>query len=163
VGFLVSYTWLKAEQDGPSTSPYLRAEDHGPTPNDVRHHFVASVNGRLPLDFELSVILNTASAFPYNLTAGRDTTGDRVAGSDRPAGATYNSLRGDGYFSLGARLSKPFRFGERYRLELMAEAFNITNTVNYNNYIGVQTSPFFQQPTQALDPFQAQFGFRFDF
>lgn len=163
VGFLVAYTFLKAEGDGPSTSPYLRDADYGPTPNDVRHHLVASVNGRLPLAFELSCILNAASAFPYNWTAGVDTTGDRVPGSDRPAGVTYNSLRGDTFFSLGARLSRPFHLGGRYNLELMAEAFNLTNAVNFNQYIGVQTSPLFKQPTQALDPFQAQFGFRFDF
>ncbi len=163
VGFLLSYTWLKANQDGPSTSPNFRDEDYGPTPNDVRNHFVASANARLPLDFDLSLILNAASAFPYNWTAGRDTTGDRVPGNDRPSGVTFNSLRGDGFFSLGARLSKLITFAKRYRLELIAEAFNLTNTVNYNNYIGVETSPFFRQPTQALDPFQAQFGFRFDF
>lgn len=163
VGFLVSYTLLKAELDGPSTSPLLRDADFGPMPNDVRHRFVASGNLRLPKDFDFGVVVNVASAFPYTATAGRDTTGDRVAGNDRSAGVTYNSLRGDGFFSADARLSKELRLGGNRRLELLAEAFNILNTVNYNNYNGVETSAIFRRATQALSPFQAQFGARFQF
>jgi hypothetical protein len=163
VGFLASYTFLKAREDGPSTSPFLRDQDYGPTGNDVRHHFVLSANVRLPLDFNVGAVINAASAFPYNQTAGRDTTGDRVPGNDRTPGVGYDSLRGDGFFSADARVTKTFTLGSRRRLELLAEVFNSFNAVNYNNYIGVETSPFFKQPTQALAPFQAQLGARFDF
>jgi outer membrane receptor protein involved in Fe transport len=163
IGFLASYTYLKAKEDGPSTSPYNRDADFGPTGNDVRHHFVGSVSVRLPYDFNFGAVVNLASAFPYNQTAGRDTTGDRIAGSDRSPGITYNSLRGDRFLRTDVRLTKEFKFGERRRAQILAEVFNAFNTVNFNNYTGVETSPFFQQATQALAPFQAQFGVRLDF
>jgi hypothetical protein len=75
----------------------------------------------------------------------------------------YNSLRGDRYFSTSLRVAKTVRLGGTYRLQLLAEAFNVFNTTNYNNFVGTVTSPFFQQPVQALAPFQAQFGARFQF
>jgi hypothetical protein len=154
---------LKAQKDGPSSSLFLRALDYGPTPNDVRHHLSASINARLPWDVDLATIVTVASAFPYNQLAGRDTTGDRVPDNDRPSGVAYNSLRGDRYFSTSLRVAKTVRLGGTYRLQLLAEAFNVFNTTNYNNFVGTVTSPFFQQPVQALAPFQAQFGARFQF
>jgi outer membrane receptor protein involved in Fe transport len=163
VGFLLAYTWLKANKDGPSSSPFLRALDYGPTSNDVRHHVSASVNAQLPWAVELATVVTAASAFPYNELAGRDVTKDGVPTNDRPAGVSYNSLRGDNYFSASLRVSKTIRLGGRSRLQLLAEAFNLFNTTNYNNYVGTVTSPFFQQPVQALPPFQAQFGARFQF
>ena len=53
--------------------------------------------------------MNVATAFPYNHTAGRDTTGDRIAGNDRPAGVAYNALRGDKFIRTDLRLSKNIR------------------------------------------------------
>ena len=160
---LASYTWLDAQQDGPSTSPFLRNEDYGPTPNDVRHHFVLSGNVELPAYFEVGAVLNYGTEFPYNRVAGTDTTGDGQVGNNRSPGVNYNSLRGDGFFKLDLRLSKTFRFGEYRRLQLIAEAFNVFNTVNFNSFNGNERSELFMQPTQALNPFQAQFGVRFDF
>ena len=75
----------------------------------------------------------------------------------------YNSLRGDSYFSTDLRLAKTITLSGQYRLQLLAEAFNLFNTTNYNNFVGTVTSRFFQQPVQALAPFQAQFGARFNF
>lgn len=43
------------------------------------------------------------------------------------------------------------------------EGFNITNAVNFNSYNGNEQSALFRQATQALNPFQAQLGIRFDF
>lgn len=162
LGFLVSYTNLDARGDGPSTSPFLRDEDFGPTPNDVRHRMSAAVQTKLPFDISAAFIVTTASGFPYNMTAGVDTTGDRNSANNRPPGETYNSLRADGYFNTDLRLGRSFRFGTR-QLDLMWEMFNLTNRANYNNYIGAVASPFFQQPVQALAPFQGQFGVRFNF
>ncbi len=160
---LASYTWLDAKQDGPSTSRFLREEDFGPTPNDVRHHFVLSGNVELPAYFEVGGVLNYGSKFPYNQVAGTDTTGDGNTANNRAPGVTYNTLRGDDFFTLDLRLSKTFRFGEYRRLQLIAEAFNVFNTVNFNSFNGNERSELFMQPTQALNPFQAQLGVRFDF
>lgn len=47
--------------------------------------------------------------------------------------ATYDPLRGDPFFELDLRLTKNFRFGERMNLQLIAQAFNLTNRANYGN------------------------------
>jgi len=61
------------------------------------------------------------------------------------------------------RLSRAFRLGGDRSLQLIVEAFNITNAVNFNSYNGNEQSALFKQATQALNPFQAQLGIRFDF
>ena len=160
---LASYTWLDARGDGPSTSPFLKDQDYGPTPNDVRHHIVVSGSTVLPADVELGGVLNYGSAYPYNQAAGSDTTGDGNTANNRSSGVTYNSLRGDDYFSLDLRLSRTFALGGARRLQLIVEAFNVFNRVNFNNFNGNEQSSLFKQATQALNPFQAQLGIRFDF
>ena len=160
---LASYTWLDARGDGPSTSPFLKDADYGPTPNDVRHHLVVSGSTVLLADVELGGVLNYGSAYPYNQVAGSDTTGDGNTANNRSSGVTYNSLRGDGYFSLDLRLSRTFALGGARRLQLIVEAFNVSNTVNFNRFNGNEQSSLFKQATQALNPFQAQLGIRFDF
>src|SRR5437588_2180905 len=49
--------------------------------------------------------------------------------------AKYDPLRGDPFFELDTRLAKNIKFGERMNLQLLAQAFNLTNRANYgNNY-----------------------------
>ncbi len=85
-----------------------------------------------------------------------------MVGSDRLPGVSYNSLRGDRYYSTDLRLGRTFPIRGR-QLDLMWEMFNLFNTVNYNNYVGAVRSQFYLQPTQALAPFQGQLGVRFSF
>lgn len=47
--------------------------------------------------------------------------------------AKYDPLRGDPFFQLDLRLSKTIMLGERMKLELIAQAFNLTNRANYGN------------------------------
>ena len=44
-----------------------------------------------------------------------------------------NALRGPGFFTLDMSLSRQFRFSERFRVQLRADAFNI---LNHTNYVG---------------------------
>jgi len=85
-----------------------------------------------------------------------------------------NAGRTHGYASLDLRLSRAIRFGERYRLDLIAEGFNL-----FNRFNEASASPFFQavnargerapngryfsRPTAAYDPRQFQFGAKFTF
>ena len=108
-------------------------------------------------------MLNYGSAYPYNQVAGSDTTGDGNTANNRSSGVSYNSLRGDGYFSLDLRLSRTFALGNSRRLQLIVEGFNVFNAVNFNSFNGNEQSSLFKQATQALNPFQAQLGIRFDF
>jgi hypothetical protein len=50
--------------------------------------------------------------------------------------AKYDPLRGDPYFELDMRLAKNIKFGERMNLQLVAQAFNLTNRANYGNNFG---------------------------
>jgi len=54
-------------------------------------------------------------------------------------------LSADRFFSMDFRLGKIIRFGERYELNIFAEAFNALNVANLTGY-----------GTNALDP--ASFG-----
>lgn len=47
--------------------------------------------------------------------------------------AAYDPLRGDPFFQLDLRLAKNIRLGDRMNLQLVAQAFNLTNRANYGN------------------------------
>ena len=48
----------------------------------------------------------------------------------------FDSLRGDPVFELDAKLAKNIRIGERLNLQIIAQAFNLTNRANYGNNFG---------------------------
>jgi len=84
----------------------------------------------------------------------------------------YNSMRGDPYFNMDARLAKNIKFGERYKLQLAWQAFNLFNHANYgNNFDNVVQDAIFARPIGFINPtssvlpraFTAEFGARFTF
>ena len=133
--------------------------ERGPAINDQRHRFVFSGLVQMPWDLRLSTIVTAASGRPYNVLAGADLNGDgdggAIPGPDRarrnPADAGSSLARNTenlpSTFTVDLRLSKRFRFGARGGLELIAEAFNLLDRVNYsdvNNLFG--TGAFPDQP-----------------
>jgi outer membrane receptor protein involved in Fe transport len=50
--------------------------------------------------------------------------------------AKYDPLRGQAFFELDAKFAKNFKFGERVNIQLVAQAFNLTNRANYGNNYG---------------------------
>ena len=50
--------------------------------------------------------------------------------------AKYDPLRGQAFFELDAKLAKNFKIGERANIQLVAQAFNLTNRANYGNNFG---------------------------
>jgi len=87
--------------------------------------------------------------------------------------AKYDPLRGDPFFELDLRLAKNFKFGERMNLQLVAQAFNLTNRGNYgndfNNNIADPTTfghpAGFINPSSTIVPLSVwgEFGARFTF
>jgi len=85
----------------------------------------------------------------------------------------YDPLRGDPFFELDLRLSKNFHFGERMNLEILGQAFNLTNRANYgNNYNNNIAAPdTFGHPEGFINPSSTiiprslwgEFGGRFTF
>jgi len=130
---------------------------------------------RLLSGFTFSPIFVYDSPRPFNLLAGSDLNNDRHNTTDRPYFAGRNTGIGPRYINIDARLSHLFRLREHLGAELMAEAFNLTNTLNYtsvNNTVGNMPPPFNvhgnpnltpSQPlgfTGAAPPRQIQLGFR---
>lgn len=92
----------------------------------------------------------------YVIGFGRST-----AGGGRGGGAVV-IVREDG----GAAMPGGFDGGRedaRVRLEFYVSVQNITNRANYTGYSGVATSPFFQQPTNVMNPRKVQLGVRTSF
>ncbi|MBK8150222.1 MAG: TonB-dependent receptor [Acidobacteria bacterium] len=78
------------------------------------------------------------------------------------------------FFSVDMRLTRAIRFGERFRIDLIAEGFNLFNRFNEGsasptyqdvNAFGQRAGNgrFFSRSTAAYDPRQFQFGAKFSF
>jgi hypothetical protein len=168
----VSYNYSKSIDDAgnfffstPQNNFDLR-DDRGLSDNDQRHRLtvssVLSFKG-----WQLASIFSYASALPFNIQTGSDRNFD-TAINDRPYGVGRNTGRGFNFTSLDIRLSRTFRMTERFRIEAMAESFNVLNRVNWqlpNNIFGTGTTPLpaFGQATAAGDPRQLQLGLRVGF
>jgi outer membrane receptor protein involved in Fe transport len=68
--------------------------------------------------------------------------------------AKYDPLRGDPYFELDMRLAKNIKFGEHKNLQLVAQAFNLTNRANYGNNFGnsIASASTFGHPVGFINP-----------
>ncbi len=197
---LANYTFSKAIDDvtdfnsdfQPTDQTNLAAE-RGLSPFDQRHKVViaallespwmggpdASLAARIFSGFTLSPIVRANSGRPFNLLAGTEVNGDRHSSTDRPPGAGRDTGRGPNFVTFDMRLTRQFGLGEKVRLQLMAEGFNLFNRTNFasvNNVVGLNFLPPFRvsgrsdrapnQPlgfTAAQPKRQIQFGLRFTF
>jgi Carboxypeptidase regulatory-like domain/TonB dependent receptor len=84
----------------------------------------------------------------------------------------YDSQRGTNFFQLDMRFAKNIRFGEHRNLQLIFQAFNLTNKTNYgNDFHNTNTSGDFLKPEGYINPssttipraFVGEFGARFTF
>jgi hypothetical protein len=152
-------------------------------------------------NFTVAPIFEISSGRPFNILSNQDTNNDQSNQTDRPtvlddgtlcvAGTTgcvpvitngqftSGSLgRNFGlthrYISLDLRVAKLVPIGERIRLELIAEGFNLFNRFNeaaaspfitdvnlFNQRAG--NGRYFSRPTAAFDPRQFQFGLKLNF
>jgi hypothetical protein len=145
----------------------------------------------LPAGFQIGLFAQARSALPFNVTTGTDNNRDTSTTTDRPDLAnpdgdprvvsTYNAAftgrvgnlprnyaRGDGYFEAHLRVSKFINLSRARldRLELFAEALNVTNHVNFDRPEGSLRSAFFGRATRLQpdsSPRQVELGFRVDF
>jgi len=88
-------------------------------------------------------------------------------GRARPAGVARNTLEGAGFASLDVRISRDVTFAKgtphSRTLTFGADAFNLTNRVNFGTFVGTIGSSLFGQPVSARAPRQFQFSARFKF
>jgi hypothetical protein len=148
-------------QDGRFRFPYLKVG-----PYEVTVHLEGFA------DVKRALTLTVGSALPFNITSGATTVQGTAA---RPivngAFIDRNAGTGPDFFSLGARLSRTFTFGDRLQLEGLLEGFNLSNrenvvTVNGNFGAGAyptNPSPTFGQITAIGEPRSLQLGVRVKF
>jgi hypothetical protein len=175
--YRVSYTLSKSMNNvgeaffSSPIDPTDLSKDWGRSDNDQRHRLV--VNGTAQArGFQFSGMVQAYSAPPFNITSGV-TTIQGTAGRPIVDGEFIprNSGEGTPFFLLSARVSRTFRFADRWLLELMAEGFNLTdraNVVTRNTNFGAGTyptnpSPTFNQITAVGEPRSFQFGLRLRF
>ena len=197
--FQTSYTLAKATdtnqasvtftQNNSPLDVFNRSFDSGPSNFDVRHKFVVSavyapnfykgsaksfynylING-----WSIAPIYTFYSGQPYDGTvSGLSLNGTN--GDNRLPLNSRNAFRLPSISNLDLRLSKRFRFTERYNLELLAEAFNVFNSTYVFNVNSTQYrlngntltyQPSFGTVTATDSTLyrerQIQFGARFNF
>lgn len=150
----------------PANSYDLRGE-WGRADFDVRHRFNLLGTIRAGKFFNLGMALTMTTGTPYTLTTGRDDNKDSQT-LDRPAGIGRNTLEGPGFAQLDLRWSRNFYLSKTKKekrpvVTFAADAFNISNRVNYAGFVGNLSSPFFGRAVASRPARRLQFSFRFTF
>lgn len=162
--FLLSYTFSDSDDNNPMgrfLDNYNQGLDWGPSGGERRHAVVASGSVLLPWDMTIGALYTYRTQLPWSATAGRDLNGDTfntdlVPGTTRNSGSrnlnldAVNAYRlANGFATVAAsdidssrisivdvRVSKAIRFGERRKIEVLAQAFNLFNTENLQAQFG---------------------------
>jgi len=145
----------------------------------------------LPWGIQLAAIVSLRTGNPWDITAGVDLDRDGNV-QDRPAGLVKNAggiaseanlaiingfrqsrnlvpitmeqlTRTSADHVVDLRATKQFTVGGSGRVAVFLEAYNLFNTVNFENPSGVITSGSFTTYTTARDARQIQWGARVQF
>jgi hypothetical protein len=154
-----NYIWSENKDNGASerdTDTYFGQQDpfninldYGRNGLDIKHQFKAAGVYELPKGFAVSSSFIAHTGVPYPLYIDTDVNGDGVANSgyshnnDRPTLTLGNGktvlldrypFNQPGFAEWDARLQKDFALGERYRVQLSGDFYNLTNRANvYSN------------------------------
>jgi hypothetical protein len=192
--FNVNYTWSKAIDNSGSLAisdfpedNYRRDLERGLSKQHVPHRLTGSfiAQGKehtLLHGFRLSFISTLAGAHNYTVFSGFDVNNDGNPLTDRVGTLGRNTFEGDSYLNFDLRLTRTFKLSERVQAEVIAEAFNLFNTLNVTEINSVYGAPQligpepkkFGQPAAAplpgfgsiraiAPPRQIQFAFRLNF
>jgi hypothetical protein len=193
--FRLEYTYAHSIDDGqdalvasqPATvqNSYNPNAERGPSVTDQRHRISAAFSseprffhrgheflGHFFNDWKLSSLFTYGSGRPVNATVAGDPNQDGNYDNDRLPGYSRNGFLGPDYATTDLRLTRIFHIGERYKLNLIAESFNLFNrdnqqvTVTSNGLIVNATTfvqsyttvgnnaypAYYQQPADFLKP-----------
>lgn len=156
--FTASYTLSKAKDDKPDQTSVVVgggddakiAEDqlgltgeYARSDLDVRHRFIFSPvydTGRfnsdnavlraLLSDYVITGIFTAQSGFAYSAGVTGDPNGDGNTANDRAPGTRRNEFSTPASYIVDLRVGRAIRFGERARVTLFAEGFNLFNRAN---------------------------------
>ena len=172
-----SYTYARAIDDGqdalvagqPATvqNSYVPSAERGPSVTDQRHRFVMAISaeprffhrghellGHFFNDWRISSVVNYGSGRPVNATVSGDPNQDGNTLNDRLPGYIRNAFTGPDYATTDLRLTRTIHFRERYKLNLVAESFNLFNRDNQrvaitSNGMVANASTFVQSSVRA--------------
>lgn len=106
--------------------------DYGPSGEDVRHRFVLAGTVYIPGGFELTTMTQAESARPFTITTADNS--QRISVNGTPT--SLDAFRGTPYIQVDLRVTRPFKFGERWEVRPFAEFFNLFNRSNPGaNYV----------------------------
>jgi carboxypeptidase family protein/TonB-dependent receptor-like protein len=206
----LAYTFAHAIDDGqdalvagqPATvqNSYDPTAERGPSATDQRHRLVAAFSaeprpfhrgheflGALFNDWKFSTVVNYGAGRPVNASVSGDPNQDGNTLNDRLPGYSRNAFTGPDYATADLRVTRKLRLGERYKLNLVAESFNLFNrdnqrvSITSNGLVAnattfVQSSAFaanspypgyyqqpgnFMRPNAAYAPRQIQLALKF--
>jgi hypothetical protein len=170
----------KSNQNGPFTTAtgkfveqagtFLNGPDLDKGPSDLAVNHIFQVNGlvELPWRIEVSGIFRAQSGFHFSRTAAvtEDPDGNGTFNTiDHGPGAGRNAFTAPAFVNLDMRFAKRFAVGERVRLQLLFEVFNMLNRQNpaaVGQTVNNLTQPF-GQASQVLPGREGQIGFRIEF
>jgi hypothetical protein len=160
--FSTSYTLSKAKDDKPDQTSVVPgggddakiaenqfdlSGEYGRSDLDVRHRFIFSpvyetgtfkysenkIVRALLSDYVVTGIFTAQSGIAYSALVSGDPNGDGITSTDRVPGTRRNEFSTPATYQVDMRVGRIIRFGERYRLSLFAEGFNIFNRSNVQN------------------------------
>jgi hypothetical protein len=177
----LAYTFAHAIDDGqdalvagqPATvqNSYEPTAERGPSATDQRHRLVAAFSaeprpfhrghellGALFNDWKFSTVVNYGSGRPVNATVAGDPNQDGNDLNDRLPGYSRNAFTGPDYATTDLRITRKLRLGERYKLNLVAESFNLFNRDNQrvvitSNGLIANATTFVQSSVSASNAF----------
>jgi carboxypeptidase family protein len=203
ISYGLSYTWSKTIDDGPNPSFVLIPQDsqnfreeRALSSDDVRNRLVLNGTVTTPntwnmfaRDFLLGLIATIQSPQRFTKFAGFDANGDIFGDNDRVGIDPRNTFLGDNFRSVDLRFGRKFPFQEKRSLEFIAEAFNLSNTLNvrfFNTVYGASDfcpfnptafgcpatpstfregspNPLYGSPRAVNNPRQIQLALKFNF
>ncbi|MBA3714536.1 MAG: TonB-dependent receptor, partial [Pyrinomonadaceae bacterium] len=149
---------------------FLNGPDLDKGPSDLAVNHIFQINGlvELPWQFQVSGIFRAQSGFRFsrNATTFVDPDGNgSFGGNDLGPGAGRNAFTAPAFVNLDMRFTKRFDIGERVKVDLFFEFFNLLNRQN--------PAAVFQQQNVAQNPVgsksqvlpgrEGQVGFRIEF
>ena len=147
---------------------FVNGPDLDKGPSDLSLNQIFQVNGlvNLPWKFQISGIFRAQSGFHFSQfdAQNRDPDGNgNFNGIDFTAGR--NAFTAPAYVTLDTRFSKRFDIGERVKIDVLFEFFNLLNRQNpaavFNRH-DQPTAPF-GTASQVLPGREGQIGFRIEF
>jgi len=161
-GLTANYTFSKGIDNNQSPGTLFAPEDQhridldrSLSSDDMPHRFVLNMLAEAPKqwhplvrDFHMSVIVTAQSGRVHNVIVGRDVNRDGKPQTDRPGLLGRNTYRGPKFASVDLRVGRTVPIGEKLRVQVTGEIFNLFNRVNIINVNSVWGHEDLNRPPQ---------------